>query len=60
MNYGMNLNLKKTKTMVINKKDMENKVKVKIENEELEQVKEYIYLGSIIEERDRYIKEVKQ
>ena len=55
-NYGMNLNLKKTKTMVINKKDAENKVKVKIENEELEQVKEYTYLGSIIEERGRCIK----
>ena len=58
-NYGMNLNLKKTKTMVINKKDAENKVKVKIENEELEQVKEYTYLGSI-EDRGRCIKEVKQ
>ena len=52
-NYGMNLNLKKTKTMVINKKDAENKVKVKIEDEELEQVKEYTYLGSITEERGR-------
>ena len=33
-NYGMNINLKKTKTMVINKKGPENKIKVKIRNSE--------------------------
>ena len=45
--YGMSLNAKKTKVMVIDKKE-QIECEIKIENKEPEQVKEYKYLGSWI------------
>ena len=42
---GMSRNAKKTKVMVIDKKE-QIECEIKVENKELEQVKEYKYLGS--------------
>ena len=57
--YGMLLNAKKTKTMVFKKDTDEVQVRIQIEDEILEQVKEYKYLGTIITEDCRCTKEVK-
>ena len=43
--YGMSLNAKKTKVMAIDKKE-QIECEIKVENKELEQGKEYKYLGS--------------
>ena len=57
--YGMSLNAKKTKVMVIDKKEKIQCV-IKVGNKELEQVKEYKYLGSWITDNAKCEEEVKR
>ena len=45
--YNMKINRKKTKVMII-EKNQETRVNIKVDNEILEQVYEYCYLGSLI------------
>ena len=46
--YGMKINIKKTKVMKISKKEEETTLNIQIEGKEIEQVKEFCYLGSSI------------
>ena len=46
--YGLSLNKKKTYTMVFSKKKEIPKCSIRIDGVELEQVKQFIYLGSIL------------
>ncbi len=45
--YGMRINVKKTKAMCISRQG-HHKVKVNIEGQQVEQVHQYRYLGSLI------------
>ena len=56
--YGMALNVKKTKTMVIDKKNS-IVTNIYVNGEKLEQVKKYKYLGSWITEDGKCTEEVK-
>jgi hypothetical protein len=57
--YGMRINKKKTKVMRISKGEQKI-VKINIDGEELEQVKEFAYLGSTITEDARCHREIKR
>ena len=46
--YGMEMNVKKTKTMVISKNSDKQTIKIKIDGKVLEQVDKYVYLGQLI------------
>ena len=56
--FGMELNDKKTKVMIIEKKP-QTRIKIVVNDKQLEQVKDYRYLGTNISEDGRCIKEVK-
>ena len=56
--YKMDINVKKTKVMVISKMN-DGKCECSINGVKLEQVTHYKYLGSIITEDGRYVKEIK-
>lgn len=56
--YGMRVNVKKTKTMVISKEGSKE-VKIDLEGHRVEQVRRFKYLGSIISEDARCSDEVK-
>ena len=56
--YGMALNSKNTKAMIIGKGEIE-KIKIKLEVSELEQVHKYKYLGSWIYEDGRCLEKMK-
>ena len=58
--YGMSLNAKNTKVMVISKKDTWEQLAITVNNTRLEQVKQYTYLGSLITDDGRCIQEVKK
>jgi hypothetical protein len=57
--FGMRINIKKTKVMVISKGKTQ-KVAVYLHNEKLEQVTEFCYLGSMITADARCQKEIKR
>lgn len=57
LEYGMKINKKKTKCMIIGGK--EESLRMEVEGVEIQQVKEYKYLGSIITEDMRCSKEIK-
>jgi len=46
--YNMKINIGKTKTMRISKEEEETEMKITINGEEVEQVKSFCYLGSVI------------
>ena len=58
--YGMALNAKKTKTMVVRKDQNEKSCTVKVNDTTLEQVKKYKYLGTMVTDDGRSIVEVKR
>ena len=58
-NYDMKINVKKTKAMVVSRKE-ERTVSIIVEGQRVEQVERFKYLGSVITEDGRCIKEVKQ
>ena len=52
--YGLEMNVKKTKTMVIRRDVKEEcNIKIKVNGKTLEQVKKYVYLGHLITEDGR-------
>ena len=53
------MNVKKTKTMVVKKQDVNIQAKIKIENETLEQVDSFKYLGQTITPDGRNENEIK-
>ena len=57
--YGMHINLKKTKVMVITK-GQPRKVSIWLRNTELGQAHEFCYLGSLLTEDARCGKEIKK
>ena len=57
---GLNINRKKTKIMVVSKKKDNPKVKIYINNEELEQIEQFNYLGSLITSDCRCDSEIKR
>src|SRR5207244_10277005 len=57
--YSMRINIKKTKTMVVSKKDGRT-VSIMIDGQSVEQVKTFKYLGSVIAEDGRCMDDIKQ
>ena len=55
---GLDMNVKKTKTMVISR-DIGTRANISIDNEELEQVEEFKYLGQTITADAKTEKEIK-
>ena len=58
-NYGMRINLKKTKVMMFTK-GQPRKVSIWLQNTEVKQVHEFRYLGSLLTEDARCDKEIKK
>ena len=57
---GIKINRKKTKTMVITKKDRSPTIRLRINNDEIEQVDTFVYLGSLINWDGRQDKEIRR
>ena len=51
--FGMEINIKKTKAMVVSNKPNSPKINIAIDGEQIEQVAPYMYLGSLITEDGR-------
>ena len=61
LEYGLEMNVKKTKTMVIRRNDKEDcNIKIRAGGKVLEQVKQYVYLGHLITEEGRCDKEIRR
>ena len=56
--FGMKINIKKTKAMVVSKKPNSPKINIAIEGQHIEQVTSYMYLGSLITEDGRSENEI--
>ena len=56
--YGMSINIKKTKVMVVTKKQVTPNAKITIEGRAIEQVKKFIYLGHLITENGKCDSEI--
>ena len=60
--FGMEINIKKTKAMVVSKKSNSPKINIAVDGQHIEQVTSYniMYLGSLIREDGRSEKEIKR
>ena len=58
--FGMKINIKKTKVMVVSRKPNSPKINIAIDGQQIEQVTSYMYLGSLITEDVRCEKEIKR
>ena len=58
--FGMTINIKKTKVMVVSRKPNTPKINIAIDGQQIEQVTSYMYLGSLITEDGRCEKEIKR
>ncbi|KAG1654739.1 hypothetical protein GQR58_024829 [Nymphon striatum] len=60
--YGMSINIKKTKVMVVRKKKEQHTqgIKITVDGQKLEHVKEYTYLGSVVNENAKCLIEVRK
>ena len=58
--FGMKINIKKTKAMVVSKKPNSPKINIAIDGQHIEQVTSYVYLGSLITEDGISEKEIKR
>ena len=58
--FGMKINIKKTKAMVVSKKPNSPKINIAIDGEQIEQVTSYVYRGSLITDDGRSEKEIKR
>ena len=58
--FGMKINIKKNKAMVVSKKPNSPKINIAIDGHNIEQVTSYMYLGSLITEDGRCEKEIKR
>ena len=47
------MNMKKTKTMVMSKKEEITNMKIKLDGQEVEQVSKFVYLGELITENGK-------
>ena len=59
-NLGLYMNVSKTKTMLVNKAGEERNIAIDVDGQELEQVRDFKYLGQIITDDGRRDKEVKR
>ena len=57
---GLEMNVKKTKTMIISRKPEGKKIEIKVGDDILQQVHKYIYLGTEISEEARSDKEIEK
>ena len=57
---GLNLNVSKTKVMVISKEDDNIEANIRVNGQVLEQVEKYKYLGSVVSRDARCVDEIKQ
>ena len=57
--YGMEMNITKTKGMIVSKKETVPEIKINIEGESIQQVKEMIYLGFMATENGKCEREIK-
>ena len=58
--FGMKINIKKTKAMVVSTTPNSPKINIAIDGQHIEQVTSYMYLGSLITEDGRCEKEIKR
>ena len=58
--YGMSHNKKKTKVMVVSKKKITPSLNIKVEGDVLDQVREYKYLGTWVNQKAESTNEVKR
>ncbi|KAG1686589.1 Arachidonate 12-lipoxygenase, 12R-type [Nymphon striatum] len=60
--YGMSINIKKTIVMVVRKKKEQHTqgIKITVDGQKLEHVKEYTYLGSVVKENAKCLTEVRK
>ena len=58
--YGLRMNTKKTKVMVVTRSEEQKAIKITVNGEELEQVKQFKYLGQLITENGKCDVEVKR
>jgi len=58
--YGMSINIKKTKMIVVTKKEVTLNAKITIERRAIEQVKKFIYLGHLITDNGICNSEIKR
>ena len=57
---GLDMNVKKTKTMIISRDPEGKKVDIKVDNETIQQVEKFIYLGTLILEEIKTDKEIER
>jgi hypothetical protein len=57
--YGLKINIKKTKIMVVSR-DTDKEFDIKVQNQKLEKVEEFIYLGHLITSDGKYEREIKR
>ena len=58
--FGMKMNIKKTKAMVVSKKLNSPQINIAIDWQQIEQVTSYMYIGSLVTEDGRSEKETKR
>ena len=58
--FGMKMNVKKTKTMIISKKAIVLRVNIELDGQVLEQVSCFTYLGKTITEDGKWDEEIKR
>ena len=58
--FGMKMNIKKTKTMVVSRKSEIPKVKIHLDGQEVEQVSKFVYLGELITENGKSEEEIRR
>ena len=58
--FGMKMNIKKTKTMVISRKVETPKVNITLDGKPVEQVERFVYLGQLITENGKCDEEIKR
>ena len=57
---GLEMNVKKTKTMIISRDPEGKKVDIKVDNKTIQQVEKFIYLGTLILEEIKTDKEIER
>ena len=57
---GLEMNIKKTKTMITSRKPENKSIEIKVDNEILQQVHKFIYLGTEISEEAKSDKEIER
>ena len=58
--YGMEINITKTKGMIVSKKEMVPEITISIEGKNIQQMKEMIYLGFMVTENGKCEREIKR